>query len=91
MYLIIIRYWQKITKTINKERKQRFQNVVSYLEDAKDELTDIQAEEIDALDALSEGLQMSSRGDKMQEWIGFIDDTVASINNVINNIEAETK
>ena len=91
MYLIIIRYWQKITKTINKERKQRFQNVVSYLEEAKDELTDIQAEEIDALDALPEGLQMSSRGDKIQEWIGFIDDTVASINNVINNIEAETK
>lgn len=76
---------------MNKERKQRFQNVVSYLEEAKDELTDIQAEEIDALDALPEGLQMSSRGDKMQERIGFIDDTVASINNVINNIEAETK
>lgn len=76
---------------MNKERKQRFQNVVSYLEEAKDELTDIQAEEIDALDALPEGLQMSSRGDKMQEWIGFIDDTVASIDNVINNIEAETK
>ena len=76
---------------MNKERKQRFQNLVSYLEEAKDELTDIQAEEIDALDALPEGLQMSSRGDKMQERIGFIDDTVASINNVINNIEAETK
>lgn len=76
---------------MNKERKQRFQNVVSYLEEAKDELTDIQSEEIDALDSLPEGLQMSSRGDKMQEWIGFIDDTVASIDNVINNIEAETK
>lgn len=76
---------------MNKERKQRFQNVVSYLEEAKDELTDIQAEEIDALDMLPEGLQMSSRGDKMQEWIDFIDDTVASIDNVINNIEAETK
>lgn len=76
---------------MNKERKQRFQNVVSYLEEAKDELIDIQAEEIDALDSLPEGLQMSSRGDKMQEWIGFIDDTVASIDNVINNIEAETK
>lgn len=76
---------------MNKERKQRFQNVVSSLEEAKDELTDIQAEEIDALDALPEGLQMSSRGDKMQEWIDFIDDTVASIDDVINNIEAETK
>ena len=76
---------------MNKERKQRFQNVVSYLEEAKDELTDIQAEEIDALDALPEGLQMSSRGDKMQEWIDFIDDTVASIDDVINNIETKTK
>ena len=76
---------------MNKERKQRFQNVVSSLEEAKDELTDIQAEEIDALDALPEGLQMSSRGDKMQEWIDFIDDTVASIDDVINNIETKTK
>ena len=76
---------------MNKERKQRFQNVISSLEEAKDELTDIQAEEIGALDALPEGLQMSSRGDKMQEWIDFIDDTVASIDDVISNIEAETK
>lgn len=76
---------------MNKERKQRFQNVISSLEEAKDELTDIQAEEIDALDALPEGLQISSRGDKMQEWIDFIDDTVASIDDVISNIEAETK
>lgn len=76
---------------MNKERKQRFQNVISSLEEAKDELTDIQAEEIDALDALPEGLQMSSRGDKMQEWIDFIDDTVVSIDDVISNIEAETK
>lgn len=76
---------------MNKERKQRFQNVISSLEEAKDELTDIQAEEIDALDSLPEGLQMSSRGDKMQEWIDFIDDTVASIDDVISNIEAETK
>lgn len=76
---------------MNKERKQRFQNVISSLEEAKDELTDIQAEEIDALDALPEGLQMSSRGDKMQEWIDFIDDTVASIDEVINNIETKTK
>ena len=78
-------YWQ-----MNKERKQRFQNVVSSLEEAKDELTDIQAEELDALDALPEGLQMSSRGDKMQEWIDFIDDTISSIDAVIMDIETQT-
>ena len=76
---------------MNKERKQRFQNVISSLEEAKDELTDIQAEEIDALDALPEGLQMSSRGDKIQEWIDFIDDTVALIDDIITKIETKTK
>lgn len=76
---------------MNKERKQRFQNVVSSLEEAKDELTDIQAEEIDALDALPEGLQMSSRGDKMQDWIEFIDDTLSEIDDVIDKIEEQTK
>ena len=75
---------------MNKERKQRFQNVISSLEEAKDELTDIQAEEMDALDALPEGLQMSSRGDKMQEWIDFIDDTISSIDAVIMDIETQT-
>lgn len=76
---------------MNKERKQRFQNVVSSLEEAKDELTDIQAEEIDALDALPECLQISSRGDKMQEWIDFIDDTVSEIDDVISKIEEQTE
>lgn len=76
---------------MNKERKQRFQNAVSSLEEAKDELIDIQAEEIDALDAMPEGLQSSARGDAMQEWIDFIDDTVSDIDNVIDKIEKQIK
>ena len=48
-------------KTImNKERKQRFQNVISSLEEAKDELTDIQAEEIDALDIAKKAGQVET-------------------------------
>lgn len=76
---------------MNKERKQRFQNVVSSLEEAKDELVEIQAEEIDALDALPEGLQVSSRGDKMQEWIDFIDEVIRLIDDVVCKIEKGTK
>ena len=76
---------------MNKKRKQRFDDVTSSLEEAKDTLMDIQAEEIDALDALPEGLQMSSRGDKMQDWIDFIDDVVDNINKIISGIIHKTK
>lgn len=74
---------------MNKERKARFQNVISFLDEAKDELTDIQSEEMDALDALPEGLQMSSRGEKMQGWIDFIDDVLSDINCIVDKIESE--
>jgi len=74
---------------MNKERKQRFQNVITSLEEAKDELTDIQADEIDALDAMPEGLQASVRGDRMQEWIDFIDDVVSDIDGITEKIEKQ--
>ena len=74
---------------MNKERKERFQNVISSLDEAKDELTEIQSEEMDALDALPEGLQMSSRGEKMQGWIDFIDDVLSDIDCIVNKIESE--
>lgn len=72
---------------MNKERKQRFQDVVDDLENAKNELFDIQTEETEALDSLPEGLRYSDRGDAMQEWIDFIDDIVSSIDNVVDEIE----
>ena len=76
---------------MNKERKKRFQDVIALLEEAKDELVDIQSEEIDAFDSLPEGLQISDRGDKMQECIDFIDDAMGKIDNVICYIEKEVK
>lgn len=74
---------------MNKERKERFQTVISSLDEAKDELTEIQSEEMDALDALPEGLQMSSRGEKMQGWIDFIDDVLSDIDYIVDKIESE--
>lgn len=74
---------------MNKERKERFQTVISSLDEAKDELTEIQSEEMDALDALPEGLQMSSRGEKMQGWIDFIDDVLSDIDCIVDKIESE--
>lgn len=73
---------------MNKNRKARFNDVVSFLESAKDELADIQSEEQDAFDALPKGLQISAKGDNMQEYINLIDDTMSKIDCVISFIDS---
>lgn len=74
---------------MNKERKGRFNDVINLLEDTKGELEDILNEEQDAYDSLSDGLQMSSRGEKMQEYIDLTDDCIGKINVVIDFVERE--
>lgn len=59
---------------MNKQRKQRFDDVISFIEDARNELDDIQAEEQEAFDNLSDGLQSSSRGDNIQAWLEIMDE-----------------
>lgn len=73
---------------MNKERKARFQNIILSLDEAKDELTDIRFGEMDVLDTLPEGLQMSSRGEKMQGWIDFTDDVLSDIDCIVDKIES---
>ena len=48
---------------MNKERKGRFNDVISSLEEAKGEVEDILNEEHDSYDSLPDGLQMSPRGE----------------------------
>lgn len=59
---------------MNRQRKQRFDDVISFLDDARNELDDIQAEEQEAFDNLSDGLQSSSRGDNIQAWLEIMDE-----------------
>lgn len=59
---------------MNRQRKQRFDDVISFIEDARNELDDIQAEEQEAFDNLSDGLQASSRGDTIQTWLDIMDE-----------------
>lgn len=74
---------------MNKERKARFNDVVSQLEEAKDTILDIQSEEQDSYDAMPEGLQLSGRGDKMQEYIDLMDDAAQKIDDAISFIETQ--
>ena len=64
---------------MNKERKGRFNDVISSLEEAKGEVEDILNEEQDSYDSLPDGLQMSSRGEKMEDCISKIDEVVGFV------------
>ena len=68
---------------MNKERKGRFNDVISSLEEAKGELEDILNEEQDSYDSLPDGLQMSSRGEKMQDYICLMEDCISKIDEVV--------
>ena len=72
---------------MNKERKGRFNDVISSLEEAKGELEDILNEEQDSYDSLPDDLQMSSRGEKMQDYIGLMEDCISKIDEVVGFVE----
>lgn len=56
---------------MNKARREELLEVVDMLDEAMERLDEIQDDEQEAYDSLPEGLQMSSRGDAMQEAIDF--------------------
>lgn len=64
---------------------------MSSLDEAKEELMDIQSEEMDALDAMPDGLQASSHGEKMQEWIDFMEGVLTDIDRIVDKIERKMK
>lgn len=64
---------------MNKDRKNRFYDVIAHLEDAVSEMRDIQDEEQDAYDNLSPGLQCGSRGDKMMEYMDLMNQSMDQI------------
>ena len=76
---------------MDKARKQQFDNVIYSLLEAKNELVEIQKDEIADFDMLPVCFQVSSRGDNMQAWISFIDKTVMEIYNVIGKIQERIK
>ena len=64
---------------------------MSSLDEAKNELQDIQNDEMDALDAMPDSLQESSPGKKMQEWVDFMEDVLTDIDHIVDKIERKMK
>lgn len=55
------------------------------LEDAKSELADVRDEEQESFDNLSEGLQQSQNGQRMEEVVGFLEEAIDAIDTFVDS------
>ena len=78
---------------MNKQRRQQLYDATAALDEAVAVIQDVQAEEDDAFNNLSEGLQCSRMGEAMQEAMETLDGFVDKIETVKGEIEkyAENK
>lgn len=72
---------------MNKERRKRLEVVAQTIDELVQEMYDIQNDEQDAFDNLPEGLQMSERGDQMQDNIDNIDSIISDLENIADEID----
>lgn len=78
---------------MNKQRRQQLYDATAALDEAVAVIQDIHAEEDEAFNNLSEGLQCSRTGDAMQEAMDKLDEFADKIESIKSEIEkfAENK
>lgn len=72
---------------MNKDRRQRLRKAIDQLETVQTDLDDIKSEEELAYDNLPESIQLSERGDEMQEAIETLDGALDAIQDTISNLD----
>lgn len=72
---------------MNNARRKEISKAISMMEESVAILTGVKEDEEMAYENLPEGIQMSERGDAMQEWIDTLTDAEDSIQDVIDNLE----
>lgn len=72
---------------MNKIRRNSISKVTNVLREQKDELEMLRGDEQMAYDNLPEGIQMSDRGDEMEEYINMLDEAIDSLEDAIMSIE----
>lgn len=72
---------------MNKDRRNRLSGVIDTISDAMADLEEIKDEEQDALDALPESLQYSSKGETMQEYIDEMESVLDDMGNLQDSIQ----
>lgn len=71
---------------MNRERRKELEAIVSELDSLLDRLSDVRDEERWAFDNLSEGLQQSERGMKIEENADNLDFACDEINSTIDEL-----
>ena len=75
------------SRVMNAQRRKDIEKAVELLYEAKSMLETSLEEEQNAFDNLPEGIQSSGRGEKMEEYIGYLEDSISSIEDSIDNAE----
>lgn len=72
---------------MNNTRRKLLQSIINKLNDCSLELESIKDEEQEAFDNFPEGLQVSERGEAMENAIGEMESAISSIEDAITSIE----
>ncbi|HIW32330.1 MAG TPA: hypothetical protein IAA29_06045 [Candidatus Paenibacillus intestinavium] len=72
---------------MNNTRRKLLQSILDKLNDCSSELENIRDEEQDAFDNFPEGLQVSERGEAMENAISEMEDAISNIEDAISSIE----
>lgn len=70
---------------MNAQRRQDIQRAIDLLEEAKTILETSIDDEQGAFDNMPESLQYSERGQKMEEYISYLEDAVSDIEDAMQN------
>ena len=71
---------------MNKERRKWLQDVITELEEKRDELEQMACEEQEAYDNLPEGIQNSYRGGQISDNADNLDTAQSELDNIIQNL-----
>lgn len=72
---------------MNNTRRKLLQSIINKLNNCSLELESIKDEEQEAFDNFPEGLQVSERGEAMENAIGEMESAISSIEDAITSIE----
>jgi exonuclease VII small subunit len=72
---------------MNNTRRKLLQSIINKLNDCSSELESVKDEEQDAFDNFPEGLQVSERGEAMENAISEMENAISSIEDAISSIE----
>lgn len=72
---------------MNKQRRAEIRNIIDSLNEIKTQLDSVAFDEQFAFDNLSEGLQCSMKGERIEECAETLSEAVDSLDDIISNLE----